>query len=82
MKSTKVDTRRRPTGSRLLLPAILLATLFSNAFLLFVGGFDFNAFVMPEEDPYKVLGINIRDRNNMEIIKKAYREKVRIQLQL
>ena len=30
---------------------------------------------MPEEDPYRVLGIKQKDRHNMDAIKKAYREK-------
>lgn len=33
----------------------------------------FTAFKMPKEDPYKVLGIPLRDRNNIEAIRKKYR---------
>ncbi|VEU44291.1 unnamed protein product [Pseudo-nitzschia multistriata] len=34
----------------------------------------FTAYVLPREDPYKVLKIKRKDRNNRDAIKKAYRE--------
>ena len=68
---------------RLLLLVVLLAANFSSTSFFVVGAsFRFgagshNSNKMPDEDPYKVLGIKHRDRNNMDAIKKAYREMAR-----
>ncbi len=55
---------------------LLLACLTS---LVFGASFHFGgSFTMPEEDPYKVLGIKRHEQNNMDAIKKAYREKAKL----
>jgi curved DNA-binding protein CbpA len=56
---------------------VLLAYL-SPSFV-FVGArkLKFDTFKMPTEDPYDVLGIRKTDQNNLDAIKKAYREKAK-----
>jgi len=66
---------RKMLASRLTLFMILLAT-FSTTYQ-FANAMKFNAYVMPKEDPYVVLGIKKKDRNNMDAIKKSYREKAK-----
>jgi len=57
----------------LLLVTILVLSLTSSYGATFRFGTG-NNFQMPDEDPYKVLGISKKDQNNMEVIKKRYRE--------
>ena len=60
----------RPRLARRLLLLVILTAIFSCSFGATFG----TQFTMPDEDPYKVLGIPIKDQNNMDAIKKAYRE--------
>jgi curved DNA-binding protein CbpA len=74
----KKATRHRPSASRLLLLLVVLLALWSPS-SLFVGAnrLKFDTFLMPKEDPYNVLGVKDKDRNNIDAIKKAYRGKAK-----
>lgn len=74
--STTRPARQHVSVARrfLFLAALCLACGFPS--VRFVGA-RFQAFSMPAEDPYGVLGIRTKDRNNLDAIKKAYREKAK-----
>ena len=80
--SPRRAARHRPSMSRLpllLLGLLLIATVWSPS-CLFVdaNGLKNNAYVTPTEDPYTVLGVKEKDHNNLDAIKKAYREKAKV----
>ena len=78
-KTYASTTPRKVNLLRSLLFAVMLASL-SPPFLLVCAKRNtkfHTPFKMPKEDPYEVLGINKKDRNNMDAIKKAYREKAK-----
>ena len=76
LRALSRKSSRSRLSRRLLLVVVFVAAFSSSLGASFRFGYG-SSFSMPDEDPYEVLGIKRKDRNNMDAIKKAYRDMAR-----